>query len=223
MTAQPIEFLLTHDKFLGVIRLALYSPKTRVLLPHAIDQAGKGNYQAILGLYSLTMEGMDIAMGMHASVVCSEDIHRLSADLSAELAQSYIGETMFSELSQVCSVWPSDKVDERFSAPVSSNIPTLLLSGELDPATPPDWAKLAMTGMENAKHLIAPYAAHGVAMQSCANRIVAQLVEESSILELNGDCLKDVRKRGFYLNASGIDIFMPPTEQPLKITSEEVL
>jgi pimeloyl-ACP methyl ester carboxylesterase len=223
MTAQPTEFLLTHDKFLGVIRLALYSPKTRVLLPHAIDQAGKGNYQAILGLYSLTMEGMDIAMGMHASVVCSEDIHRLSADLRAELAQSYIGETMFSELSQVCSVWPSDKVDERFSAPVSSNIPTLLLSGELDPATPPDWAKLAMTGMENAKHLIAPYAAHGVAMQSCANRIVAQLVEESSILELNGDCLKDVRKRGFYLNASGIDIFMPSTEQPLKITSEEVL
>jgi len=223
MTAQPTEFLLTHDKFLGVIRLALYSPKTRVLLPHAIDQAGKGNYQAILGLYSLTMEGMDIAMGMHASVVCSEDIHRLSADLSAELAQSYIGETMFSELSQVCSVWPSDKVDERFSAPVSSNIPTLLLSGELDPATPPDWAKLAMTGMENAKHLIAPYAAHGVAMQSCANRIVAQLIEESSILELNGDCLKDVRKRGFYLNASGIDIFMPSTEQPLKITSEEVL
>ncbi|MCS5593913.1 MAG: alpha/beta hydrolase [Porticoccaceae bacterium] len=223
MTAQPTEFLLTHDKFLGVIRLALYSPNTRALLPHAIDQAGKGNYQAILGLYSLSMEGMDIAMGMHASVVCSEDIHRLSTDLSAELEQSYIGKTMFSELSKVCSVWPSDKVDESFSAPVSNNIPTLLLSGELDPATPPDWAKLAMTDMKNAKHLIAPYAAHGVAMQSCANRIVAQLVEQESTVELNGDCLKEGRARGFYLNASGIDIFMPSTEQPLKITSEEVL
>ena len=94
MTAQPTEFLLTHDKFLGVIRLALYSPKTRVLLlPHAIDQAGKGKLSSYLRtLFAVTMEGMDIAMGMHASVVCSEDIHRLSADLSAESCSShYIG------------------------------------------------------------------------------------------------------------------------------------
>ena len=223
MTGQPTEFLLTHDKFLSVIRLALYSPTTRVLLPYAIHQAGEKNYQAVLGLYSLTMEGIDIAMGMHASVVCSEDIHRLSTDLSTELETSYIGRTMFTELSKVCSVWPSTKVDETFSAPISNNIPTLLLSGELDPATPPDWAMLAMADMKNAKHLVAPHAAHGVAMQSCANRLVAQLVDEGSTAELDGDCLKEERPRGFYLNANGVDIFTPPIEPPLQTNSEEQL
>lgn len=223
MTGQPTEFLLTHDKFLSVIRLALYSPTTRVLLPYAIHQAGEENYQAVLGLYSLTMEGIDIAMGMHASVVCSEDIHRLSTDLSTELETSYIGRTMFTELSKVCSVWPSTKVDETFSAPISNNIPTLLLSGELDPATPPDWAMLAMADMKNAKHLVAPHAAHGVAMQSCANRLVAQLVDEGSTAELDGDCLKEERPRGFYLNANGVDIFTPPIEPPLQTNSEEQL
>ena len=223
MTGQPTEFLLTHDKFLSVIRLALYSPTTRVLLPYAIHQAGEKNYQAVLGLYSLTMEGIDIAMGMHASVVCSEDIHRLSTDLSTELETSYIGRTMFTELSKVCSVWPSTKVDETFSAPISNNIPTLLLSGELDPATPPDWAILAMADMKNATHLVAPHAAHGVAMQSCANRLVAQLVDEGSTAELDGDCLKEERPRGFYLNANGVDIFTPPIEPPLQTNSEEQL
>lgn len=223
MTGQPTEFLLTHDKFLSVIRLALYSPTTRVLLPYAIHQAGEKNYQAVLGLYSLTMEGVDIAMGMHASVVCSEDIHRLSTDLSTELETSYIGRTMFTELSKVCSVWPSTKVDETFSAPISNNIPTLLLSGELDPATPPDWAILAMADMKNATHLVAPHAAHGVAMQSCANRLVAQLVDEGSTAELDGDCLKEERPRGFYLNANGVDIFTPPIEPPLQTNSEEQL
>ena len=223
MTGQPTEFLLTHDKFLSVIRLALYSPTTRVLLPYAIHQAGEKNYQAVLGLYSLTMEGIDIAMGMHASVVCSEDIHRLSTDLSTELETSYMGRTMFTELSKVCSVWPSTKVDETFSAPISNNIPTLLLSGELDPATPPDWAMLAMADMKNAKHLVAPHAAHGVAMQSCANRLVAQLVDEGSTAELDGDCLKEERPRGFYLNANGVDIFTPPIEPPLQTNSEEQL
>ena len=223
MTGQPTEFLLTHDKFLSVIRLALYSPTTRVLLPYAIHQAGEKNYQAVLGLYSLTMEGIDIAMGMHASVVCSEDIHRLSTDLSTELETSYMGRTMFTELSKVCSVWPSTKVDETFSAPISNNIPTLLLSGELDPATPPDWAILAMADMKNATHLVAPHAAHGVAMQSCANRLVAQLVDEGSTAELDGDCLKEERPRGFYLNANGVDIFTPPIEPPLQTNSEEQL
>ena len=223
MTGQPTEFLLTHDKLLSVIRLALYSPTTRVLLPYAIHQAGEKNYQAVLGLYSLTMEGIDIAMGMHASVVCSEDIHRLSTDLRAELKTSYIGRTMFSELSKVCSVWPSNKVDNTFSAPISNNIPTLLLSGELDPATPPDWATLAMADMKNAKHFIAPHAAHGVAMQSCANRLVAQLVNEGSTAELDGDCLKEDRPRGFYLNANGVDILTSPTEPPLRTNSEEQL
>ena len=223
MTGQPTEFLLTHDKFLSVIRLALYSPTTRVLLPYAIHQAGEKNYQAVLGLYSLTMEGIDIAMGMHASVVCSEDIHRLSTDLSTELETSYMGRTMFTELSKVCSVWPSTKVDETFSAPISNNIPTLLLSGELDPATPPDWAILAMAAMKNATHLVAPHAAHGVAMQSCANRLVAQLVNEGSTAELDGDCLKEERPRGFYLNANGVDIFTPPIEPPLQTNSEEQL
>ena len=223
MTGQPTEFLLTHDKFLSVIRLALYSPTTRVLLPYAIHQAGEKNYQAVLGLYSLTMEGIDIAMGMHASVVCSEDIHRLSTDLSTELETSYMGRTMFTELSKVCSVWPSTKVDETFSAPISNNIPTLLLSGELDPATPPDWAILAMADMKNATHLVAPHAAHGVAMQSCANRLVAQLVDEGSSAELDGDCLKEERPRGFYLNANGVDIFTPPIEPPLQTNSEEQL
>ena len=223
MTGQPTEFLLTHDKFLSVIRLALYSPTTRVLLPYAIHQAGEKNYQAVLGLYSLTMEGIDIAMGMHASVVCSEDIHRLSTDLSTELETSYMGRTMFTELSKVCSVWPSTKVEETFSAPISNNIPTLLLSGELDPATPPDWAILAMADMKNAKHLVAPHAAHGVAMQSCANRLVAQLVDEGSTAELDGDCLKEERPRGFYLNANGVDIFTPPIEPPLQTNSEEQL
>lgn len=223
MTGQPTEFLLTHNKFLSVIRLALYSPTTRVLLPYAIHQAGGGNYQAVLGLYSLTMEGIDIAMGMHASVVCSEDIHRLSTSLTTELETSYVGRTMFAELSKLCSVWPSNKVDDTFSAPISNNIPTLLLSGELDPATPPDWATLAMTDMKNAKHLVAPHAAHGVAMQSCANRLVAQLVDEGSIEELDGDCLKEDRPRGFYLNANGVDIFTPPIKAPLQTNSEEQL
>ena len=72
-----------------------------------------------------------------------------------------------------------------FLLAIESDIPTLLLSGELDPATPPDWGTLAMEKMTNAKHFVAPYATHGVATQSCGNDLVAELIDQGSLNDLD--------------------------------------
>ncbi len=205
-SGEPTEFLLTRGKFFGVLRLALYSPNTRSLLPLAIDRAARGNYQAILGLYSLTLGGLDMSMGMHASVVCNEDLHRFSGNLIGQLKRSRIGGSMLDQISEICSVWPTNIVDENFSQPISSDMPTLLLSGQQDPATPPEWADLAMLEMTAAAHLVAPYASHGVAMQTCANSLIADFVDTRSTAGLKSECLEEGGAGGFYLNANSIDI-----------------
>lgn len=202
LTGEPDSFLITRDKLFGIIRLSMYSPSSRALLPLAITQATKGNYQPILGLFSLMMGGIDLATGMHNSVICSEDIHRVTPEMLAQINESYAATTMYKAMSEACSVWPSNKVDEKFSSPISSSIPTLLLSGYFDPATPPSWATLAMVNMANAKHFIAPYSSHGVAYQTCANDLIAELVELGEVTELDGSCLTDQSSRGFFLNAS---------------------
>jgi hypothetical protein len=150
----------------------------------------------------LMMDGIDLATGMHNSVVCSEDIHRVTPEMLAQINESYAATTMFKAMSEACSVWPSNKVDEKFSSPITSSIPTLLLSGYFDPATPPSWATLAMVNMANAKHFIAPYSSHGVAYQTCANDLIAELVELGEVAELDDSCLTDQSSRGFFLNAS---------------------
>ena len=78
-TGEQTDLLLTQNKFLGSVRLALYSTSTRALLPYAIHQAAIENYQPILGLYSLTVGGLDLALGMHSSIVCAEDLPRVTA------------------------------------------------------------------------------------------------------------------------------------------------
>ncbi|HAZ79724.1 MAG TPA: alpha/beta hydrolase, partial [Porticoccaceae bacterium] len=55
--------------------------------------ASLGNYQTLLGLYSLMMEGIDLAAGMHNSVVCAEDIQRVSSTLLGEISASYMADT----------------------------------------------------------------------------------------------------------------------------------
>ncbi|WP_133181909.1 alpha/beta hydrolase [Shewanella decolorationis] len=205
VTGEKTLLTLTRAKFYGAIRMALYQTNVRALVPHAIHQAAKENYQPLLGLYALTTDGAGMAMGMHASVVCGEDIHRITPAMREQAKTSYVSKTMLESLEASCSVWKVPPVDASFSEPIKSDIPTLLLSGEIDPATPPSWGELAMEKLTNAKHLVAPYATHGVAYQSCANNLVAELVRTGSVKDLDGECLKKDVRRSFYLNASSVE------------------
>jgi pimeloyl-ACP methyl ester carboxylesterase len=205
VTGEKTMLTMTRGKFYGSIRMALYQANVRALVPHAIHQAAKHNFQPILGLYSLTIDNAGMAMGMHASVVCGEDMHRITPAMREQTQHSFMGKTMLEGLEATCEVWKVPAVDDSFSEPISSDIPTLLLSGEIDPATPPSWGELAMEKLTNAKHFVAPYATHGVAYQSCANNLIADLVRSGSVKDLDGECLKKDVRRSFYLNASSVE------------------
>lgn len=205
LTGENTQLTLTRAKFMGAIRMALYSPNIRALIPHAIHQAANDNFLPIMGLYALNLDSTGIAMGMHASVVCGEDWQRMTPSEREEVNSTYFGQEMIAGFEQSCAVWNMPAVDESFSAPISSDIATLVLSGQVDPATPPSWGELAMEKLTNAKHLVAPYATHGVAGQSCGNDLIAQFVDTGKLSELDAECLnKDVR-RNFYLNASTVE------------------
>ncbi|WOT05204.1 alpha/beta hydrolase [Shewanella youngdeokensis] len=212
ITGDATQLTMTRSKFKGALRMALYSPSIRALLPHAIHQAAKGNFQPIVGLYSMSMDSTGIAMGMHASVICAEDWQRLTPQLRASTNQHYFGQEMLKTFNQMCEVWNMPPVDDSFSKAIASDIPTLLLSGQLDPATPPSWGTMAMEQLTNAKHFIAPYATHGVAYQSCGNKLIAELVEKGAVSDIDGECLnKDIR-RNFYLNASTVEAIPSNTD-----------
>nr|WP_052074818.1 alpha/beta fold hydrolase [Shewanella mangrovi] len=205
VTGDTALLTLTRDKFLGALRLALYSPAVRSLLPFTIHQTYRKNYQPLLGLLAMQDGSLDLAMGMHAAVVCGEDWPRLTAALREEAARSVMGQMMLKSLDESCPIWGIPAVDKAFGAPISSDIPTLLLSGEKDPATPPKWAEMAMQKMTNARHLISPYATHNVAAQSCAGDLIATLVETDDVNAIDGECLKKDVRRSFYLNASTVE------------------
>ncbi|CAM3119953.1 alpha/beta hydrolase [Shewanella loihica] len=205
LTNAPTQLTMTRAKFMGAIRMALYMPNVRALLPHAIHQAAEGNFQAIMGLYALTMNSTGIAAGMHSAVVCGEDWHRFSEAERQQIGQSYFGREMLEAFDLSCPIWHIPAVGEDFSAPIASALPTLVLSGQIDPATPPSWGELAMAKLTNAKHFVAPYATHGVAYQSCANTLIAELISSGSVDGLSQECLSKDISRNFYLNANTVE------------------
>jgi pimeloyl-ACP methyl ester carboxylesterase len=76
-----------------------------------------------------------------------------------------------------CPVWPVGRAPDETRQPVHSAVPVLLLSGSLDPITPPDWARHAAETLDHGTVLVFPGIGHGViAEHACAGRVAAKFL-----------------------------------------------
>ncbi len=142
VTGKPTQLDLTYGHLALWLRLALYAPETTALIPLIIDQAASHeNYlpvaaSALRMLHDLTES---LTYGMHNAVVCTEDVPFFddASEDFATLENTYLGREMYDSLQAMCSVWPAGVIHSDMTKPVTSDVPTLVLSGEFDPITPP--------------------------------------------------------------------------------------
>lgn len=202
-TFELIELKLTRAKLQQALRFALYRNSTRAMLPLVIDQASKGDYSALIGLMLAQDFASDLSVGVNFAVVCGEDQPFWTAQSKAEFTKSYLGQSWLQGAKASCNVWQVKPVAADYTAPLQTDTPVLLLSGGLDPVTPPGWAELAMAKMRNARHLVAPHATHIVASQTCAPKLISQFINQQSAAELDERCLQQELRKAFLTNANG--------------------
>ena len=72
---------------------------------------------------------------------------------------------------EICKLWPRGPVDPDLHTALHSDVPTLLLSGEADPVTPPADAERAARGLARHRHLVLPGEGHGQLATGCVPRL----------------------------------------------------
>ncbi len=186
LTGRAEQFTLTRDMVLAAVRGALYSPALASALPDAIDAAARGDLAGLLGLDAalFARKSARVAMGMHFSVVCAEDVPRLA--LSTDKPGSDFGSAFAHMYEKVCAAWPRGKVPAAFYAiPVSAS-PTLLLSGGIDPATPPRHGERVTRALGPlARHVVVANAGHGVMAIGCMRDVIYRFIDATA----NADAL----------------------------------
>jgi len=189
------------------IRLLAYHPNTIAMMPLLIHEAGNGNFAPLGAQYSLTLTSLtdQIALGMHNSIVCTEDVPFYDPETIdyAALAASYMGSGQLETLDAICSVWPAGPIDAGFKQALATSLPVLLLSGDADPITPPRYAEAAAVDMSNALHLIGKHQGHGQIAVGCTRRIVAEFVDSADPEGLDTACLERSFVMPFFLDFSG--------------------
>ncbi len=70
------------------------------------------------------------------------------------------------------------------------DVPALLLSGALDPVTPPRWGELALTRLPRGRHLVVPDAAHGTLHTGCVARLMTEFIRRGEAASIDASCLE---------------------------------
>ena len=189
-------FTLTRELVLGAIRGALYSPALAAALPEAIEAAAGGDYAGLIGLSATQGSGkaMRLATGMHLSVVCAEDLPRLAS--AVDKPGSEFGTAFAGMYEKACAIWPRGAVPTEFYSLPKSPSATLVLSGGLDPATPPRHGERVAKALGPlARHLVVPNAGHGVMSIGCMRDVIFRFVDaatDAEALAVDAACLAKV-------------------------------
>lgn len=184
---------LTRDLLLGLVRAPLYVPSLSAALPEAIAQAAGGRFEGLAGLATSLGGGRQgrMAEGMHFSVVCTEDLPRLPAATDAPGRD--FGDALAATYRRVCDGWPRGTVAPAFYTLTPSPAPVLLLSGGLDPATPPRHGERVAKALGPlARHAVVPNAGHGVMGVGCMRDVVFRFVDVDDAAAVDLACAAGV-------------------------------
>jgi pimeloyl-ACP methyl ester carboxylesterase len=198
------DFVLSRSKFISNLRLQLYSMQTRTLVPLIIHQAFLGNYQPVIGLIAMSDGGMGMYVGLTLNIVCNEDLPKITqAMFTADADNSFGGNDSHKAWLQACPLWPKYSVDESFYNSVTANIPTLILSGNLDPVTPPSNGEKSAATLPNSHHIVSKNSAHIVASTPCGVDIVNEFLETLDPKGLDESCLAKLKSETFMTHLNG--------------------
>ena len=197
------EISIGRELVAGVLRAVLYSPTSTSVIPLMIESALNGDFGPIL-VFADPVAGPQLAIGMFLSVLCAEDIPFLTTDEAAQAAEeSFLDTLMAEQMQEACAVWPRGEIPPGYREPVESEAPVLILSGELDPVTPPRWGDHAAATLPNSRHLIVPGTGHGTMMAGCARELIGEFLDSADPAALEADCLSGISRPPFWKSATG--------------------
>jgi pimeloyl-ACP methyl ester carboxylesterase len=150
---------LAWTQFAEALRVMTYSIPNAIRVPLLLHRAAAGDLapfaqSAIASNRNLRQQ---LRFGFLLSITCTEDVPRiLPAEIGRETAGTYLGDSRVREQMAACAEWPHGPLPAGYGDPVKSDVPVFLLSGTLDPVSPPHFAREAVAYLPNGINVLAP-------------------------------------------------------------------
>ena len=190
-TGPPVIVQVGTGDFTYAVRGMLYNARTALELPDILGRAATtGRLDEFAQRYFDREAGFvgRLALGLHFSVLCSEDVaFPTEREIVEATSGTFIGRYLFDEYRQACARWPRAPIRSDTRAPVRARVPVLLLSGWFDPSTPPEFAERVARTLPEHRLIVAPSSAH-VSVWGCAGPAAAHVLANGSFTGMPEVC-----------------------------------
>ncbi|MGH8443024.1 MAG: alpha/beta hydrolase, partial [Nevskiaceae bacterium] len=178
------------------VRALLATTASQRRLPWLLHEAARGRFAPILAAMP---SGPDAAAnGLLLSVSCQEDtLHITEAEL-APLRGTVFGDYRVRQQMATCALWPGSPLWR--AGFVTSDVPVLLMAGDMDAVTPVQWAQDVASGMSNARVVTIPYLGHfpdGMSNMECYDWVINDFFEKGSAADLDLACIAMMKPPAF--------------------------
>jgi pimeloyl-ACP methyl ester carboxylesterase len=157
---KPIKVRVTGQTLIELARYALAFDDARYAVPYFLDGIALVDPTVLEPMMTNMVESSiglglgDFSEGKYFAVECNEEIpfndqERVQKDAAAH--RRFAGFAYQLEDMAVCAHWANGPADPAVKAPINSAIPTLVLSGSLDPITPVEFAEVTVSRLDKGQ------------------------------------------------------------------------
>jgi pimeloyl-ACP methyl ester carboxylesterase len=192
--------MLSASAFADGLRVMLYSEERGRRVPLLLQRAREGDYAPFAEAALASGRGLTLGLraGLLLAISCTEDTARIRPDeVEPMTSGSFIGDARVRGQMAACAVWPRTRLPADFYAGFQSDVPVLLVSGNLDPVTPPKWGEEAAKSLPNSRHLVLP-TAH-VGDNDCVDAMTRTLFDTADVNSVDASCIASIKLPPFVL------------------------
>ncbi len=189
---------ISRGGFVMDLRPILYVPQVLNALPYLIHKAYEGDFAPYASVALQVRMAIDQSVNrdLSLSVTCAEDVPGMTEEMiEKESAGTYLGDFQVRQYRQACAEWVKGSVPANFRAPIKSDVPALLISGGLDPVTPPEISVALAKALSRSQVVVLEDGTHGTG-SACVDGIVGKFVETAAKVD---DTCVDSMKLGKFL------------------------
>ena len=202
-TGKTLELRMGRDGVAQTLRYMLYSTDNAARVPLYFHLAAQGDFQPLAEIARRWGSGGS-SDGYFLAITCAEDVAFIREDeVAAAVAGTFLGDFRVRKQKAACNAWKPAKVGPDFLAPTVSDAPTLLVSGERDPASPSSDGDRAVRHLRRGVHVVVPDGAHsnnGMKGRECEEEMMVKVIETGTTEGLDTSCVARMERPAFQLS-----------------------
>ena len=160
---------------------ALHNPDQIGQIPAIIEDAYAGRTDQLAALVKDNQGPSSFSWGLRLSVWCGEEMPFEKAALveaQTSPAQGLGGIDERTASVAMCKAWNVAAADPKEALAVVSDVPVLVMTGQFDPDTPPDWGRGLISHMPNAQVILMPGRSHGAGFNRCGGTMEVAFIND---------------------------------------------